>query len=275
MATEINLKASYKIIIIVVVVATVVTSITYIHHYPCKHVLIYGLLAVFNAFALAVASKILFSGSIVIDTKIDTHTSLKAKGTYAIFAAVVYLLFQNISDKQCNQAFNLTLYFKYTDSTMISRVVDTVNVHYPNFDEDLPIKDGKINLINIPAQLKSDSALLQLKGEGYWFAKSFTKTRLIALDQKAISLFIERDSSLNFLKGIVVDQENNERIKGAKVICGELIDYTTAHGIFSLPIPKDLQRDQQTVEVFAKGYRSKLREISARGQEIIYLNRKR
>jgi hypothetical protein len=124
----------------------------------------------------------------------------------------------------------------------------SITLTYGDKTEKLTIKDEVI-FKQIPSKYRRREAKLYFQAMGYNNLDTLIKV------QRIIELPIERNNSLSFLYGVVLDHITQSPIEGVTVKIDELVTKTDINGIFRIIIPRKKQALYQRLELIKKEYR--------------------
>jgi hypothetical protein len=190
------------------------------------------------------------------------------------------IIHQNFSESKTSQYLKIFLYvfvpllaiglaFLYIQTTVLQQPVNltiTLNNLTPN--KDLPLEKAKISLTygdktetqevdkeatfkGIPANFKGKKLTLKFESPGF-----ISVDTTMVLNENALVLPIRRNNALSKIFGLVKD-ENGKALAGVKITIQEDISTISKEdGSFSLQIPFDKQRKEQTIRAFKEGYKT-------------------
>ncbi len=111
--------------------------------------------------------------------------------------------------------------------------------------------DKEATFKGIPANFKGKKLALKFESAGF-----VSLDTSIALQENTLNLAIRRNNALSKIFGLVKD-ENGKALAGVKITIQENISTTSQEdGSFTLQIPFDKQRKEQTIRAFKEGYKT-------------------
>lgn len=183
----------------------------------------------------------------------------------------------------------IALAYFYVGIVFLQQPVNlTVTLKNLTPNKDLPLEKAKITLVygdktdsqeavnqevtfkGIPANFKGKKLSLKFESAGFVSVDSS-----IVLKENTLALPIRRDNSLGKIFGLVKD-ENGKALAGVKITVQEDVStLSNEEGRFTLQIPFDKQRKEQTIRAFKEGYKtySRLEPIVENEETLIMMEK--
>jgi hypothetical protein len=209
------------------------------------------------------------------------------------------IIHQNFAESKTSQYLKLFLYvfvpllaiglaYWYIQGVILQQPVNlTVRLKNLTPNKDLPLEKAKITLTygdktetqevdkeatfkGIPANFKGKKLALKFESAGF-----VSLDTAIVLQENSLNLAIRRNDALSKIFGLVKD-ENGKALEGVKITIQEDIStLSNNEGRFTLQIPFDKQRKEQTIRAFKEGYKtySRLEPIIENEETLILMEK--
>jgi hypothetical protein len=175
---------------------------------------------------------------------------LELGGPVVLFIIVVAGGFKLVPD---TSSFSLTVYVHGSQGRqdMALRNEGKVIIDLGN---DRRIKDigsqGEVHFSGIPARFRNQQVSVTIDAQGFEVVDS---NKLYRLNSSPLYVAVKRDDSLSRVSGIVRDEEYLP-LKDVTIRIGSVKTTTNEDGYFTLTIPLEQQKPQQTLTAFRQGY---------------------
>ena len=175
---------------------------------------------------------------------------VQATGALAVFAMVYFF---NPAGTE-TEAFDFTVFIKTTEGESVLKNEGKLTMQIENDMREENIDgDGGVDIKRIPAQLKGDSVSVTLEAEGWQFTNG-KPSMYLQLTGNNTTLYVERDNSLCCIEGSVRN-DKSQFLEGVKINIGNVFTQSDENGRFSITIPKEKQKKEQTLIATKEGYK--------------------
>jgi hypothetical protein len=171
----------------------------------------------------------------------------------SLLVIVLGFAFEFYKLRQSSQAFDYTIFLENSEGKNVLKNSGRLLLRIENDKREAPI-DGSGSAIfkQIPAKFAHQPVSLQIEADGWQFENGKKATE-IELKGKSTTVIVTPDNSLRFLAGSVRNEQGNF-LSGVRISIGNIATHTDEYGRFTLEIPTEMQKPQQTLIAYKENY---------------------